>query len=72
MATAAQTKINHSDLPTVIGKSTVIVDGTTGVQKTVIPIATLGNYTLVQHNRTQFYVPNSVVSNPNYMYTINS
>lgn len=51
-----QAKLQATEIPAAIGKKVVILQSD-GSQKIVTPIATAGNFVLVMHNRSQFYVP---------------
>lgn len=64
-------KIKPHELATAVSQQVVIAQAD-GSQKIVTPIAVLGNYTLVQHGRTQFYVSNipNDPTNQAYTYTI--
>ncbi len=64
-----QKKINHSDLPSVSGQTVVIRSNVDNSEIRGVVIATLGNFALVQQNRSQFYVPLNPAS-PQYIFTV--
>ena len=62
-------KINHQDLPSVVGQTIVVRDNATGAEKRGVVMSQQGNFVMVQQNRSQFYVPINLTV-PSYIYAV--